>query len=123
MAQLTLLAEAVRGSVQRTVSVGAGNPAHVTIDMVSSVFPTDPTLTFLFQCDRSLDGGVTFTDGFGSGVVSGGQQGQPAGKQGLPGDGLFHQTAQWDGLASTFRVTVTVNTPFSWGLTLTTTAA
>lgn len=112
----TIIATAVQGNKTATFVVPAGNPTHITLDLVSAVFPTDPTLTFDFVAEESFDGGVTFSPYLHTSTV-GGLQGQPIGKFGAPVDGLWHEGVQWDGLARTLKVTITVNTPFSWGLT------
>lgn len=117
MAAVTLIPTAVHGNQQAVFPIAAGTPAHVQLDLVSPDFPTDATLTFDLAVEQSLDNGTTFAPWFGARSVGGGQ-GQP-GKGGVPMDGLLHEVVQFDGLARTARVTITVNRPFSWGLTAT----
>src|SRR2546425_8640089 len=111
MAAITLLPEALRdNTLSPTVDIAAGNPAHVRVAMISSVYGADPTLTFALFVEQSFDGGVIFEPWFGS-ESTGGTAGQPA-KDGGISDGLSVQVTSFDGIARTIRATVTVNTPF-----------
>lgn len=118
MAVVTLLAEALRGNVTTgPLTVPAGQPAHVRIVCTSPTFPTDATLTFELQVDRSVDGGATFNPYFGMGPYAGGLAGTATGKNGAIVDGLPRQIAQTDGLACVLRVRTLVNKPFIYGIT------
>lgn len=112
----TIIATALQGSVSDVFVIPNGNPAHVRFDMVSPSFPTTPGLSFDFVAEESFDNGAHYSPYLHS-AFEGGHAGEPIGKFGAIIDGLWHQAVQWDGLARWVRVTITVNTPFVWGLT------
>lgn len=116
-AVVTLLSESVRGSLTSPqFPIAAGSTTHVQIKMISSVFPSDPTLTWDISIIRSIDGGATFNPWYGTSGV-GGLGGLPVGKGGAISDGLAQITFQLDGIAAIIQAIITVNTPFSWGAT------
>lgn len=118
MAAVTIIPSALQGSRSGTLPVSAGTPGHVRFDMVSPDFPTNAALTFAVNVEQSFDGGTNWAPWFANGVWGGGQ-GTPALKGGAIWDGLWWTIIQWDGLARLARVTITVNTPFTWGVTAT----
>jgi hypothetical protein len=99
-----------------TFTVPAGQPAFVQFKLTSPDFPTDATLTFALLVEQSFDNGQTWEFWWDMPVSVGGQVGAP-GKFGVPGDGLPYKTVSYDGQGRLARVTVTVNKPFTWGLT------
>src|SRR4051812_48171842 len=103
MAATTLLANAVRGSLQTaSFAINAGTPKFIRLAMTSPTFATDPTLSWDVVVERSLDGGTTWDTYFTSTNVGGG--------------GLAVQNVRWDGVACQLRADITVATPFTWGL-------
>jgi hypothetical protein len=117
----TLVAEAVQGQVGPvTRPVPSGSPARVQIVMVSTVFPSDPSLSFDVMVEESFDAGSTWmpASGFPAGT-SGGTAGQPV--KGGVSSGLFGVEYAFDGRARVLRITATprrdgVVAAFDWGL-------
>lgn len=107
MAVFTLIPEAVQGEVTfGPISIPAVvNAASVQIDMLSSVFAADNTLSFRVTVEESVDGGQTWrpASGFPSGDV-GGSGGQPF-KDGRLTTGLLQVVYAYDGIAKHLRAT------------------
>jgi hypothetical protein len=105
VAATTLLATAVRGTtVTPTFSVPAGVPGYVRIALVSPVYATTPGLTWDLLIEQSFDNGASWSTLCTSSNASGS----------LP---LPAQMVRYDGTARLVRATVTVPTPFNWGIT------
>ena len=119
MAVVTLLAEAVRGTITSpNFTIPAGAPAHVRIAMVSSVFPTTLGFTWDLTILKSPDGVQPFVFDQGSGGAQSGLAGTPTGKGGSIYNGLPTFTYQTDGAGSVIKAVATVSPgAFSWGLT------
>lgn len=116
----TLVAEAVQGEVGPiTRSVPAANPTVARINMQSTDFPADASLSFALLIEESLDAGATWVpaSGFPS-SAQGGNAGQPT-KGGGISDGLPVWEYAYDGQARQLRITMTPNVAFDWGLTAT----
>lgn len=104
MAAITLLSNATRGSLVTGIfDVPAGAPKFVQIAITSPTFATDNTLHWDLLVERSLDGGSSWNTYTTSTNVG--------------GFGLAIQNVHWDGVACKLRSTITVPTPFVWGLT------
>jgi hypothetical protein len=119
-APVTVIPTALRGNMSATVSVPAGNPTALRFKLVSPDYPTDATLTYSLVVEQSFDGGQSFAPWPDFKLLNdhGGGLGAP-GKFGVPGDGLPEINVSYDGTARLARANVTVNRPFTWGLTAT----
>jgi hypothetical protein len=102
-----------------TKSVPSANPTIARVNMQSTDFPTNATLSFTLMIEESFDNGATFApaSGFPS-TASGGDAGQPTRGGGIS-DGLPWWEYAYDGRARQLRVTMTPNVPYDWGLTVT----
>jgi hypothetical protein len=114
-----LVAEATQGAVVVEKNAPSANPTVARIAMQSTDFPSDGSLSFSLRLEESFDGGSTWApaSGFPSTAVGGGA-GRPL-KGGGVSDGLPWWEYGYDGRARRFRVSMTPNVPFDWGLTVT----
>lgn len=104
MAAVTLLANAVRGSLTTPVfDVPAGQPKFIRLAITSPTFATTPGQTWDLVAEKSLDGGATWAPWFTSTNVGG---------FGLAAQNVFH-----DGAACKVRGQITVAAPYTWGVT------
>lgn len=105
MAATVLLPNAVRGNLATSAfAIAAGAPKFLRLALTSPTFATDPSLSWDVVVERSLDSGTTWDPYFTSTNVG--------------GFGLAVQNVRWDGVACLLRATITVPTPFTWGLTV-----
>lgn len=109
-----ILTQQLRGSTAGSVTVGSTPPGGIRFDLLSTDWLTQPagSFTITVQVDRSFDGGVSWQGvaGFnpyanvGPGCVNIGKF-----------TCLPFLAFSFDGVASTWRWTITPSTPFSWG--------
>jgi hypothetical protein len=115
----TLVAEAVQGAVVVERNVPSATPTTARIEMQSTVFGANASLSFQLLIEESFDSGASYmpASGFPSAAL-GGDAGKPARNGGIT-TGLPSWEYAYDGRARRLRVSMTPNVPFDWGLTVT----
>lgn len=114
---VTLVAEAVQGQVVRTGTLPTVAATTAAIDLLSSVFGNDASLSFSLLVEESFDSGVTWKPASGFPATAGGGQ---AGVNAKNISGLLSVHYHFDGTARMVRATGTPSpAAFDWGLTVT----